>query len=159
MNQQVYIVTAYRYGDRERHSYVVTCCSTLKEAEDFAKKEEELRAGKYSCEVIEVPMAGYQDTSSFKIVRRMKEFHSQLRPTKILVEVLGGVVICLKTTNENVELYLVDHDCIKEHEGYDLKETIDQVTTTPVTFDEVVTNPEFKAALNSVMEDYLTEEV
>jgi hypothetical protein len=49
---EVFIVTAYRWGDRENHSYVVGAFSTKDEAILWAKKEEEWRGGKYDCEVI-----------------------------------------------------------------------------------------------------------
>ena len=48
----IYIVTAYRFGDKHNHSYVVGAFSTKEEAIRQAKIEEEWRGGKYDCEVI-----------------------------------------------------------------------------------------------------------
>lgn len=49
---QVYIVTAYRWGDEERHSYVVGACSTLEEAIGMKRAQEDWRGGKYSCGIV-----------------------------------------------------------------------------------------------------------
>lgn len=49
-----YIVTAYRFGERELHSYVVGVYSTKTKALKYADIEEDFRVGKYSCEVLEV---------------------------------------------------------------------------------------------------------
>jgi hypothetical protein len=49
----VYLVTAYRFGNRERHSYPVSVRSSLPDALDDAEFEEEWRGGKYVCEVME----------------------------------------------------------------------------------------------------------
>jgi len=51
-DNNIYIITAYRFGDKENHSYVVGAFSTKDEAIRQAKKEEEWRGGKYDCEVI-----------------------------------------------------------------------------------------------------------
>ena len=47
----VYIVTAYRFGDREGHSYVVGAFDNEETALKQAKLEREWRGGKYQCEV------------------------------------------------------------------------------------------------------------
>jgi hypothetical protein len=50
---KIYIVTAYRWGDRECHSYIVGAFLDKKIAIDAAEKEEEYRGGnKYKCQVI-----------------------------------------------------------------------------------------------------------
>ena len=51
-DNNINIITAYRFGDKENHSYVVGAFSTKDEAIRQAKKEEEWRGGKYDCEVI-----------------------------------------------------------------------------------------------------------
>ena len=57
MKQQVYSVIAYRFADRERHSYLVGIYTKKAQALKAADKEEEHRGGnKYCCEVLEVPM-------------------------------------------------------------------------------------------------------
>lgn len=48
---KVYIVTAYRWGDREEHSYVVGAFDNEENSIKQAKLETEWRGGKYECEV------------------------------------------------------------------------------------------------------------
>jgi hypothetical protein len=47
----VYIVTAYRFGNRESHSYVVGAFDNEEASLKQAKIEREWRGGKYECEV------------------------------------------------------------------------------------------------------------
>lgn len=49
----VYTVHAYRWGDRELHSYTVGVYSKKAAALKAAEAETEYRGGKYECEVIE----------------------------------------------------------------------------------------------------------
>jgi len=63
MKQLVYTITAYRWGDRESHSYVVGVTRKKHDALKAADVEEAHRGGrKYICEVLEwtidVTMAG-----------------------------------------------------------------------------------------------------
>lgn len=53
MNVEIYSVTAYRWGDREMHSYIVGLFSKKYAALKSAEFEEEYRGGKYLCEVRE----------------------------------------------------------------------------------------------------------
>lgn len=54
---KVFNVHAYRFGDRERHSYLVGIYSTRTKARRAAKQEETLRGGnKYRCEIIEIEL-------------------------------------------------------------------------------------------------------
>ena len=46
-----YTVHAFRYGDRERHSYIVGVYIGRHQALAVAEKHEAYRGGKYSCEV------------------------------------------------------------------------------------------------------------
>jgi len=48
----VYIVTMYRYGDREKHSYVYGAFSTEATAREWGEKEKDYRGGKYEPEII-----------------------------------------------------------------------------------------------------------
>jgi len=48
----VYIVTAYRWGNKEAHSYVVGAFDVKEVAVNQANYEKEYRGGKYECEVI-----------------------------------------------------------------------------------------------------------
>jgi hypothetical protein len=52
-NDLVYVVTAYRWGDKELHSYVVGVSRDERKAIAMAKSEESYRGGKYYCEVLE----------------------------------------------------------------------------------------------------------
>lgn len=53
MSQQIYTVHAYRWGDRELHSYSVGVYPKKHAALQAAEAETEYRGGKYECEVIE----------------------------------------------------------------------------------------------------------
>lgn len=56
---KVFNVHAYRFGDRERHSYLVGVYSTSAKAKIAAKHEEAMRGGnKYKCEIIEIEIDG-----------------------------------------------------------------------------------------------------
>ncbi|HRU20246.1 MAG TPA: hypothetical protein P5125_07805 [Kiritimatiellia bacterium] len=52
MSKTVYTVHAYRWGDRERHSYTVGVYSQKHAAMKAADIEEDYRGGKYRCEVL-----------------------------------------------------------------------------------------------------------
>lgn len=54
MKEKVYVVTAYRWGERSNHSYVVGVCSKKEAAIKMADFERQYRGGKYECEVLEV---------------------------------------------------------------------------------------------------------
>lgn len=51
---KMYVVEALRYGDREKHSYVVGVYDELTKACRAAIAEEHWRSGKYECVVKEV---------------------------------------------------------------------------------------------------------
>lgn len=53
MKQTVYTVHAYRWGDRENHSYTVGVYSKKHAAMKAAEAERDWRGGKYECEVLE----------------------------------------------------------------------------------------------------------
>lgn len=53
MSKTIYTVHAYRWGDRERHSYTVGVYSKKHAAMKAADTEEDYRGGKYTCEVLE----------------------------------------------------------------------------------------------------------
>ena len=48
----VFIVTAYRWGDYETHSYVLGVFDSEEKAMKAATIEEESRGGKYVCEIL-----------------------------------------------------------------------------------------------------------
>ena len=53
MKNKVYTVTAYRWGNKENHSYVLGVFNKKQPAITAAETEEEFRGGKYECEVCE----------------------------------------------------------------------------------------------------------
>ena len=53
MKSKIFVVTAYRWGDREAHSYVVGAYDNSDLAKEAADNECKYRGGKYECEVIE----------------------------------------------------------------------------------------------------------
>lgn len=62
----VYIVTAYRFGDHEQHSYVVGVYTDLDRAIEIAEEVPEERAGKYFAEVLKFKLDS--SDQSFEIV-------------------------------------------------------------------------------------------
>jgi len=68
---KVYVVTAYRWGDKESHSYVVGAYNNSGRATCAAEVEEDFRGGKYSCEVVEIIVDELPrlDMTSYTIVR------------------------------------------------------------------------------------------
>jgi hypothetical protein len=61
----VYVVTMYRWGNRENHSYVAAVSLDADKARQMAEQEEIDRGGKYQAEVIEVPV---DDTDGEKFI-------------------------------------------------------------------------------------------
>lgn len=49
---KIYVVTMYRWGNREKHSYVLGVWSEAKKAVRYAVKEANDRGGKYNYEII-----------------------------------------------------------------------------------------------------------
>ena len=65
---KVYVVNAYRWGDREAHSYTVAVELSEDKAICSAKYHEEYRSGKYECEVLEFDL----DTpNEYKIIKKL----------------------------------------------------------------------------------------
>lgn len=54
----VYVVSAYRWGLRDCHSYVVGAREREDDARALADAHVEYRGGKYGCEVVECDMCG-----------------------------------------------------------------------------------------------------
>jgi hypothetical protein len=48
----MFAVTAYRFGDKELHSYFVGMFNTIDRAKKAAADETEWRGGKYYCEIL-----------------------------------------------------------------------------------------------------------
>jgi len=72
----VYVLTMYRWGDRECHSYVHGVFSTKTKAEKAAQSEKEYRGGdKYFPEVIEVNIDDDHD-AGFKTIIALEKFNA-----------------------------------------------------------------------------------
>ena len=81
----VYPVIASRFGMREKHSYLVGIYSNKTTAMLVADTEEADRAGKYVCEVLEVPLDenyGMNDRQYFSAIK-------ELPPPTIFTETLS----------------------------------------------------------------------
>lgn len=73
--KKLYIVTAYRWGDRQHHSYVIGVFSKKQKAINEAEKEERHRGGKYRAEVIETEIdVSYAEDQNpdFKRIKELK---------------------------------------------------------------------------------------
>jgi hypothetical protein len=75
MNQKIYVVHAFRYGERESHNYAVGAFSEQDAAIAAARAEEDYRGGKYDCEVLEWTLdkgtAGGNDENEAKVIKRL----------------------------------------------------------------------------------------
>lgn len=65
---KAFVVTAYRWGQRQNHNYLVCVCNTLVEAKEAADKEASYRGGKYGCEVVETSIQGWSEEPSSEVV-------------------------------------------------------------------------------------------
>lgn len=72
MEQLIYTVHAYRWGDRECHSYSVGVCTEKDQALVLAEHEEDYRGGKYKCEVLEWTL-GYEGKQPLKVIKALPE--------------------------------------------------------------------------------------
>lgn len=77
----VYVVTAYRYGKRESHRYLVDVFSNEERAIREAISEEEYRGIKYNCEVIEVELDRKYtiDDVPYTVVYKLEERRGYLK--------------------------------------------------------------------------------
>lgn len=76
MKTTLYSVTAYRFGNRQRHSYIVGIYSSKTKALNAANVEEDYRGGKYNCEVIQVDLDNGIEGSNditHKVVKELEE--------------------------------------------------------------------------------------
>lgn len=67
-----YLVTAYRWGEREAHSYFVGMYDKKHRAIKNAEAEADLRGGKYSCLVEEISM---NTDTSLKVSSKCKSIY------------------------------------------------------------------------------------
>lgn len=67
--KKIYVVTAYKFGCRDSHSYVVGCYNKKHKANKISDEEVLDRGGKYTCEVLEIEMDLYDpDVETTKTV-------------------------------------------------------------------------------------------
>lgn len=119
-NNLMYTVVAFRYGNKEKHSYTVAITSDFDKAKDYANQEEEYRGGKYACVIEQVVLDKYSqdsDEGSFityetpayieyqkTIVERSLQKFKNLAYYRSLEEYLKD----LRTTIEKQEMEQVD---------------------------------------------------
>ena len=53
MPKTMFVVQAYRYGNKENHSYIVGIFDSVERAVKASEAETDYRGGKYDCEVYE----------------------------------------------------------------------------------------------------------
>lgn len=68
----IFVVTAYRWGSKESHSYVVGIFDTLEPAIARAIYEEEWRGGKYECEVISIELNNSSKHQGYEVVHKIE---------------------------------------------------------------------------------------
>ena len=65
----IYIVQAYRWGDTDKHSYIVGVYSSYELALGASSYEERFRGGKYSCSIysssLDIPLFGGDSSYPF----------------------------------------------------------------------------------------------
>jgi hypothetical protein len=73
---EIYVVTAYRWGDRNNHSYVLGAFNKITKAVKCADSHAQYRGGKYACVVDEVVLNSFNDDSDeySKEVYRAKSY-------------------------------------------------------------------------------------
>ena len=69
---KIYIVTAYRWGSKEAHSYVVGAFDTESLAIAQAKLEKEWRGGKYECEVVAMYLNDSLKYKNYEVVYKIE---------------------------------------------------------------------------------------
>lgn len=73
---KVYVVTAYRWGDHEQHSYVVGAFSNPNKATRSKHDEEQHRGGKYSCEIVELMVDRPMHFRHVRRIPRWKDYRA-----------------------------------------------------------------------------------
>ena len=71
MKNEIYIVTAYRWGDISNHSYIVGVYSNEEKAQSAKKFEEEWRGGKYICDIILMDVDGELPEYDYKVISKL----------------------------------------------------------------------------------------
>ncbi|MFW5847436.1 MAG: hypothetical protein ACOCVF_00760 [bacterium] len=61
LNQNIFVVTAYRWGEKDSHCYIIGASNDLDEAKTWADKHTAYRGGKYACIVDKIILNDYDD--------------------------------------------------------------------------------------------------
>ena len=72
MEEHVFIVTMYRWGNRANHHYILLITRSEISAREAALEEEMQRGGKYESEILEVPMEQLCGVSGHRVVQELK---------------------------------------------------------------------------------------
>jgi hypothetical protein len=64
---RIFVCTAYRWGDKENHSYVVGAFDNLEIAIEAAIAERSWRGGKYECEVVSMNLNDARKYDNYKV--------------------------------------------------------------------------------------------
>ena len=65
--EPIFVVTAYRWGDKECHSYVVGAFDNLELSVEAAIAENSFRGGKYECEVVSMNLNDARKYNNYKV--------------------------------------------------------------------------------------------
>lgn len=77
--KKVYVVSAYRYGWRNGHSYVVGCCENIDDAKKLSVAHMNYRGGKYGCEIVECNFNDIDESGSGRQVHYIESpYYGQL---------------------------------------------------------------------------------
>jgi len=79
--KEIYIVTMYRYGDRESHSYVLGVWDKKAQATKYGQIEESWRGGKYMSEVLPVEINREVNTTDEEIKKKTRRWYENGAPT------------------------------------------------------------------------------
>jgi hypothetical protein len=80
MKPTVYTVHAYRWGDRENHSYLVGVYSKKLAAIKAGEATTEWRGGKYECEVIQWKLDDYESKKVIVPLPQPQRLHRESGP-------------------------------------------------------------------------------
>lgn len=81
---KIFIVTAYRWGNKECHSYVLGAFDNKETAIEQAIKEKEWRGGKYDCEVVCMELNESLQYKNYEVVYKIpySEQHNEKPSSK-----------------------------------------------------------------------------
>ena len=103
---KVYIVTMYRNGDREKHSYVLGAFSTYENAKIMGETEEVYRGDKYKWmyELAEIDAEGDQIVDACNYwVSKLRDAEDKLQDAQLKPKAVsaGKVSVDVKTSTDN----------------------------------------------------------